>query len=225
VDVYVPGCPPRPEALPVRLMKAQERVIQEDRVLRRKGDTLGSLARASIALDGVHEVTGIMDAAGHHQRLSCCSLAERYRLPGRGRSQWERSCGRTGGDRGWSRAFASRRGRGFDKRLRCASPRWTNRRRRRRASSSSITSGPTRTTHGFVLKVHHAARVAVGAHRRERVGVRTGTSESAYDLFRHQPSPGHSDTVAASCGRDDWIGYPLRKDWVDHGRSTTAARP
>jgi NADH-quinone oxidoreductase subunit B len=49
VDVYVPGCPPRPEALLYGIMKLQER-IQEDRVLRKRGATVGSLAGAT--LDG-----------------------------------------------------------------------------------------------------------------------------------------------------------------------------
>ena len=52
VDVYVPGCPPRPEALLYGIMKLQER-IQEDRVLRKRGATIGSLAGAT--LDGATE--------------------------------------------------------------------------------------------------------------------------------------------------------------------------
>ncbi len=49
VDVYVPGCPPRPEALLYGMIKLQER-IQEDRVLRKRGYTVGSLKDAH--LDG-----------------------------------------------------------------------------------------------------------------------------------------------------------------------------
>jgi NADH-quinone oxidoreductase B subunit len=49
VDIYVPGCPPRPEALIYGMLKLQER-IQEDRVLRKRGYTVGSLAGAR--LDG-----------------------------------------------------------------------------------------------------------------------------------------------------------------------------
>jgi NADH-quinone oxidoreductase B subunit len=52
VDIYVPGCPPRPEALLEGILKLQEK-IQRDKVLRRKGDTVGSLAGAT--LDGAQD--------------------------------------------------------------------------------------------------------------------------------------------------------------------------
>jgi NADH-quinone oxidoreductase subunit B len=52
VDVYVPGCPPRPEALLYGLLKLQDK-IQEDRVLRKRPLTVGSLAGAT--LDGASD--------------------------------------------------------------------------------------------------------------------------------------------------------------------------
>ncbi|MCU0241121.1 MAG: NADH-quinone oxidoreductase subunit B [Vicinamibacteria bacterium] len=52
VDIYIPGCPPRPEALLYGILKLQEK-IQRDKVLRRKGNTVGSLAGAN--LDGARD--------------------------------------------------------------------------------------------------------------------------------------------------------------------------
>jgi NADH-quinone oxidoreductase subunit B len=52
VDVYVPGCPPRPEALLYGIMKLQEK-IQEDRVFRQKPASLGSLPGARMDGEGL----------------------------------------------------------------------------------------------------------------------------------------------------------------------------
>ena len=57
VDVYVSGCPPRPEALLYGLMRLQDKIRRENTVLRKErvihaGDTDPTLVRASAAVEG-----------------------------------------------------------------------------------------------------------------------------------------------------------------------------
>ena len=67
--------------------------------------------------------------------------------------------------------------------------------------------------HGFVLKVH-LPRESPSVRTVENVwGVANWHEREAYDLFGITFT-GHSD-LRRILLPDDWIGYPLRKDWVD----------
>jgi NADH-quinone oxidoreductase subunit C len=67
--------------------------------------------------------------------------------------------------------------------------------------------------HGFVLKVH-LPRESPSVRTVENVwGVANWHEREAYDLFGITFT-GHSD-LRRILLPDDWIGHPLRKDWVD----------
>jgi NADH-quinone oxidoreductase subunit C len=67
--------------------------------------------------------------------------------------------------------------------------------------------------HGFVLKVH-LPRESPSVRTVENVwGVANWHEREAYDMFGITFT-GHSD-LRRILLPDDWIGYPLRKDWVD----------